>query len=304
PIPPARPACANDRAMEGADQSAFLPVAADAQPRVTAASPLPAGVPCYQCAYDLAGLLLGGVCPECGLAISASWPRRAAGDEERRRVDRVRGRVRLVLAAAIALLVASASLVLWACGCVVNAGAQRSQASFEDGEVAIILGFGLSCAALLVYAVLATVLAVSKRTPGERARLAVRIAGPLMVVGMVAIFPGAVIGLFFVSAGGALALLVGNAACVMALLGVCGDMLTHADRSRPPRWLTGVLVAVYLVVPITTFAAAKGTVAGAGIALAAAIVLAVASAIVAWHAIRGVRAVEYDARRPGGSLAA
>lgn len=39
-----------------------------------AAAPLPAGVLCYQCTYDLGGLAASGVCPECGLEIAASWP--------------------------------------------------------------------------------------------------------------------------------------------------------------------------------------------------------------------------------------
>ncbi len=39
-----------------------------------AAEPLPAGVPCYRCRYDLIGRVPGEPCPECGLDVAASWP--------------------------------------------------------------------------------------------------------------------------------------------------------------------------------------------------------------------------------------
>lgn len=35
---------------------------------------IPAGIACTGCEYELAGLPRGGVCPECGLAVPASWP--------------------------------------------------------------------------------------------------------------------------------------------------------------------------------------------------------------------------------------
>lgn len=51
---------------------------------------LPAGLACEGCGYDVAGLALGGVCPECGRALPESWPvwRLAACD--RAYVERVR----------------------------------------------------------------------------------------------------------------------------------------------------------------------------------------------------------------------
>lgn len=39
-----------------------------------AESTIPAGVACAGCGYELAGLPRGGVCPECGLDVPASWP--------------------------------------------------------------------------------------------------------------------------------------------------------------------------------------------------------------------------------------
>lgn len=37
-------------------------------------APLPEGVLCYQCQYNLVGRVRGEVCPECGLDAAASWP--------------------------------------------------------------------------------------------------------------------------------------------------------------------------------------------------------------------------------------
>ncbi len=43
-------------------------------PKLPATEPLPAWMRCAGCGYELAGLPGGGVCPECGLAVAASWP--------------------------------------------------------------------------------------------------------------------------------------------------------------------------------------------------------------------------------------
>lgn len=285
--------------MEGAEQSAFLPVAADAQPGVTAASPLPAGVPCYQCAYDLAGLLPGGVCPECGLAISASWPRRTADGEARRRADRARGRIRLVLATTIMLFVLNASLVLAACGAVVNAAGQYSQATFEDGEGAIVAGTLLALLAGVAYATMVAVVAATPRPAGERKRLATRVGGPMMVAGLVAILPGAFMGVPFLLLAGMLAIPVGNALCIVGMLGICGDVLARVGRPRPRRRLAVALAAVFIVFPVVATLASTYTVAGAGVALGAVLLMTGASAILVWQAIRGVRAVEFEIGQPG-----
>ncbi|OAB61257.1 hypothetical protein AY599_00025 [Leptolyngbya valderiana BDU 20041] len=285
--------------MEGADQSVFAPAAADAQPEAAAAEPLPAGVLCYQCQYDLAGLDAGGVCPECGLAIAASWPRSGASGEARRRAQRARGRIRLVLATTIMLLVLHASLVLAACGAVVNAVGQHAQGTFEDGEGAIVAGTLLALLAGLAYAVLATVLAAMPGFHGERKRFGVRVGGPMLVAGLVAVVLAVTLNAPFVFFGGAITVVVGNVLCVIAILGICGDALARVDRARPRRWLVVALAAVFAVLPVVAAVAAHGSVAGACVALGAVLIMAGASAVLAWQAIRGVRAVEFEIGQPG-----
>lgn len=269
------------------------------EPGEDSPSLVPATTPCYGCRYNLVGLSIHSVCPECGLAISASWPRRSAGSEERRQAERARGRIRLVLAAAIMLLVANASLVLSACGAIVNAAGQHAQTTFKDGEGAITLGIVLAFLAVLAYAVLVAVLAAMPRLVGERRRPSVRIGGPLTAVGLIAIFPGGMMAASFPLMGGLLATLIGNAVCAVAMLGICGDVLARVDRSRPPLWLVAALAAVFAVLPVAATFSANGTVAGAGVALGAVVVMAGASALLVWQAIRGIRAVEFEARRPG-----
>ncbi|MEQ8843546.1 MAG: hypothetical protein RIB58_01730 [Phycisphaerales bacterium] len=271
------------------------------EPKPDAAERLPAGVVCYQCRYDLAGLDAGGVCPECGLAIAVSWPRSGASGEARRRAQRARGRIRLVLATTIMLLVLNASLVLAACGAVVNAVGQYAQGTFEDGEGAIVAGTLLALFAGLAYATMVAVVAAMPRLAGERPRLATRVGGLMMVAGLVAILPGGFMGVDFLLLAGMLAMLVGNALCIVGMLGICGDVLARVDRPRPRRWLVVALSAVFIVFPVVATFASTRTVAGACVALGAVLLLAGASAVLAWQAIRGVRAVEFEIGQPGQS---
>ncbi len=263
------------------------------------ARPLPAGVPCYQCEYELAGLLPGGVCPECGLAISASWPRTTACGEARHRAHRARGRIRLVLATMIMLFVLNASVVLAACGAVVNAVGQHAQGTFENGEGAIVAGTMLALFAGLAYATMVAIVAATPRLAGERARLAARVGGPMMVAGLVAVVPGAFMGLDFLLLAGMLAMLVGNALCIVGMLGICGEALARVGRPRPRRWLVVSLAAVFILFPVVATLASTRTVAGACVSLGAVLIMAGASAILVWQAIRGVRAVEFEIGQAG-----
>lgn len=263
------------------------------------ARPLPAGVPCYQCEYELAGLVPGGVCPECGLAISASWPRPRVVSEARRLAERARGRIQLVLATTIMLFIVNASLVLSAFGALIYAVGQRSQATIEDGEGAMLIGMFLAFLAMLAYAVLATILAAIPHFHGERKRFGVRVGGPLMAAGMVACVLGMPLFSPLLTMGGLLAVVVGNIACVVAMLGICGDPLDQAGRSRPAVWIVVVLVSAFVVLPIVAAVAALSGVVGACLTLGAVLLMTGASAILVWQAIRGVRAVEFEIGQAG-----
>ncbi|MEQ9096527.1 MAG: hypothetical protein RIE32_09715 [Phycisphaerales bacterium] len=98
---------------EHADGQPLDPAAARLGPD---AEPLGAGVLCYQCTYDLAGLDAGGVCPECGLAIAASWPAWDLRACHRAYVERVRGELGAIrhVAGCWGILALSGAIVAWA----------------------------------------------------------------------------------------------------------------------------------------------------------------------------------------------
>ncbi len=85
-------------------------------PPIPTAEPLPAWMRCVACGYDLAGLSPGGVCPECGIQIPASWPEWDLRDCDRAHVQSLYqgiGHLRHgAVAIAMSLLCGAAAIVL------------------------------------------------------------------------------------------------------------------------------------------------------------------------------------------------
>jgi hypothetical protein len=230
-----------------------------------APGPLPSPAWCYGCGYNLAGLAPEGVCPECGLAIAASWPvwdLRACHEVY---VRHVRGELWWMRwAAALAGLSALAAAL--AVGADALAG--RWNGAGDAGTLALVV------AVLALLAATGPLGAFERRwrrhpEPGKR------MAGPprrLARVGWGAVAVG--VGLFALP-GGFLAGLAPRAGLALGLVGLViiaagagavtfaamryGRLvLERAGRPVPPRWHDAAWVALPLAGPVLALPALAG----------------------------------------------
>jgi len=176
---------ADDQPVPEPKADAPEPVGPAAERLEPTAERLPVKLVCHQCRYDLAGLAIGSVCPECGLAIAASWPDwdlREAHAAYTMRLCRELGAIHSVVVCS-GLVALSGAAVAWA-------EAPRRSTELQE------LGFALGAFALFVVgiATIATGAHLAKiirrdpnaaLTPGGEARKGMVVGATLQAAGVV-----------------------------------------------------------------------------------------------------------------------
>jgi hypothetical protein len=229
------------------------PAAEPGTPAAERSSPpaerLPAGVPCYQCAYELAGLAPEGVCPECGLAIAASWPEWDLRACHRLCVEHVGRELAALQRVGLGLLIATV-------GGIPAAAAVLVDAHGVDATVLLMVGLpGVVVGLILVPMFLMLAGRTMRRRPdaaglregdgwaAERlTRSRVRTGGWLLAIGLATALPlSALAGLvgyglaMLVGVAGVLMVSAGMASLAAGVGGLCARMREragHAARYR------------------------------------------------------------------------
>lgn len=182
--------------MEAANQPTPEPRADAAEPVSPTAERPPAGAACCQCAYELAGLAPGGVCPECGLDISASWPATDLRQCHRVYVEHLAEEFRMLHWAALAGWVVLAATLAAAVG--------GALAEMADGLWMVAMGAGMVAMGAVVVLPLMVWYArrslrahpSTRMTPGASERRRLRRALLLGQVGLLAVLLWMALGFF------------------------------------------------------------------------------------------------------------